>query len=400
MSQRIDNAIHVTVALDHVRNGRDVVILVRSSLLQGPRTLQGPSDEVEASLLRSLRVRRGDNFAAVRSVKQSEDGRRQGAHALLVQLLHVTDSRLVALFRVDARVEVDGLLSEAGFGLDPVQDVILEERLRPYARGADAGLLVLVNELLGVGFLGVVALEGHLDLGGLELWSELQAQALGDFDVCLVVQGGSAVIVYFCTPAGAAVLVFLGGSGIRVGRVHLGAEREEFVVGDVGGAAFGCRLGVLCRGLERRSAFLRKLRDQEDIGGGVQVALRVAAHELTVAGECDVALQDASAHARTGIESLASVLGELERATAVGDGEERRVADGLLSARLELLLERALVHLVDEPERSRTDLDVGHRRRLLRLGSWGSDGNAGGDKEREGMHCCHFDPIFLGIEHN
>lgn len=74
--------------------------------------------------------------------------------------------------------------------------------------------------------------------------------------------------------------------------------------------------------------------------------------------------------------------------------------DGLLGARLELLLERALVHLVDEPERSRTDLDVGHRRSLLRLGGWSSDGNAGGDEEREGVHCNPFDSISFGIEHN
>ena len=90
----------------------------------------------------------------------------------------------------------------------------------------------------------------------------------------------------------------------------------------------------------------------------MQVALRVAAHQLAVLRECDVALDDARAHARRGLVGLLGVLGELERGAAMADGEIGAVERPLL-ALLQLVLEPPVVDAVDQVERPRAELDAG-----------------------------------------
>ena len=50
--------------------------------------------------------------------------------------------------RVHEAVEEDGLAAKRGLVLDPVANVLDEERLRKDLTGIDAGMLVLVDELL------------------------------------------------------------------------------------------------------------------------------------------------------------------------------------------------------------------------------------------------------------
>ena len=80
---------------------------------------------------------------------------------------------------------------------------------------------------------------------------------------------------------------------------------------------------------EGHRALAGKVRD-EDVGGRVQVALVVAADELSIVGEGHVALQDTGAHTRARLVAL-GVLGELQRpATTVADGEvssDKRTGD-------------------------------------------------------------------------
>ena len=95
---------------------------------------------------------------------------------------------------------------------------------------------------------------------------------------------------------------------------------------------------------------------------------RVAAHQLAVLGEGHVALHDARAHARAGLVGLLGVLGELQRGAAMADGEVGAVERAVL-ALLQLVLERAFVHAVDQIERPRAELDgvvgpAGGRRRI------------------------------------
>ena len=102
---------------------------------------------------------------------------------------------------------------------------------------------------------------------------------------------------------------------------------------------------------------LRGKRRDEDVGGGVEIALVVTADELAVLRERHVALLDARAHARAGDVALLRVLGELQRAAAAVADRELRLVEGAVGARLQLALEGARAHLVDEVVGTRADLD-------------------------------------------
>jgi len=97
----------------------------------------------------------------------------------------------------------------------------------------------------------------------------------------------------------------------------------------------------------------------------VQIALGMAAYQLAIAGEGDVALHNASAHARRRHVGFPRVLGELQRRAAMADREVspvKRPVDALLQGRLEL----ALVHILDEEEGARAKLHAGIIFRTLR----------------------------------
>jgi hypothetical protein len=86
----------------------------------------------------------------------------------------------------------------------------------------------------------------------------------------------------------------------------------------------------------------------------------MAAHQLLVLGEGDVALDHARAHARRRQIGLPAMLGKLQRRAAVADREIASVErPGALA---ELRLQRPVLHLVDEVERARTDLRVSRER--------------------------------------
>jgi hypothetical protein len=91
----------------------------------------------------------------------------------------------------------------------------------------------------------------------------------------------------------------------------------------------------------------------------VKIALRVAAHQLAVLGECDVALDPSRTHARGGEVGLLRVLRKLERGAAVPDREGARPR-GLLAAALELAPQRAGPHGLDEVVGTRSDIDASH----------------------------------------
>jgi len=97
----------------------------------------------------------------------------------------------------------------------------------------------------------------------------------------------------------------------------------------------------------------------------VQVVLRVAADQFLVLGEGYVAFDDAGAHARGGFVGFLRVLGELHRRAAVADREIAR-AERAVGALLQRALERAVLHVLDEEERARAELD----------GVCGADGSA------------------------
>jgi hypothetical protein len=157
-------------------------------------------------------------------------------------------------------------------------------------------------------------------------------------------------------PARRAVLKPGHGDGFRIGSVHLGRQRLELRKRDVAGAAFRRRLapggGV---GLnERHGAFCGKGRQRQDVGCGVQVALRMPADQLPVFRERHVAFDDAGAHPRRRLIGLPGVLGELQRRAAMADGKIGLVkGPGALA---QFLFQRPVLHPVDEVKGPGTDL--------------------------------------------
>lgn len=171
-------------------------------------------------------------------------------------------------------------------------------------------------------------------------------------------QRGAAGVVEVGAPGRNAAQVVCGRCRAGVEAVHLGAQRLELSEGDVAGAALGRRGLAVGRRLEGRRALLVELGDVDDVGRGVQITLTVAAHQLEILGEGDVALEHAGAHASARQVGLSRVLGELQRtATTMGDGEGRRL-DLHLFARVQHALERAVLHAVDQEVRTRAQLNL------------------------------------------
>ena len=124
-------------------------------------------------------------------------------------------------------------------------------------------------------------------------------------------------------PARSRMRVGFPGRGLRVAGVHLAVQALELGQGQVAGAAAGRGLapGGRVGGLEVLAALGRQVRAGQDVGGGVQVALRVPADELPVPREGDVALDHAGAHAGGRQHALPRVLGKLQRRAPVRDRE-------------------------------------------------------------------------------
>src|SRR5262249_34033890 len=144
--------------------------------------------------------------------------------------------------------------------------------------------------------------------------------------------------------------------GVRIEAVHLADQRPELREGEVGRAAqrrcrprARARHGIELRRCERSRALLGEVGEQ-DVGGRVQVALVVAADELSVARERDVALEDAGTHASARLVALLRVLGKLQRSAATMADRERRPPERSVTALLEGALQPAGTQFADEIE--------------------------------------------------
>ncbi len=146
----------------------------------------------------------------------------------------------------------------------------------------------------------------------------------------------------------------------------------------------------------------------DDVGRGRQVALVVPADELKILGERDVALLHAGAHTGPGQDGLGGLFGELQASSSSVPNAERRRLHRHLGAAGELLLEAALVHVVDKVVRARPQLDAGDGI-LGRLGvvvpvrpvlegasrHAGDGEDAGGERGGLDMHACGRNTISL-----
>ena len=91
----------------------------------------------------------------------------------------------------------------------------------------------------------------------------------------------------------------------------------------------------------------------------------MAADQLEIPREGDVALDDAGAHAGGGIVGFTRVLGKLQGCAAMSNREVGSL-ERPLGAGSQLVLERPLLHIVHEEERARSELNVSTVRGVVR----------------------------------
>ena len=110
-------------------------------------------------------------------------------------------------------------------------------------------------------------------------------------DSAWVIRGPRAGGVEIGAPRRRAVHVLLDGLRALVRRIHLPDEGHELGQGDVACPAFGTGIGAVAGRREARRALGRQGRRQ-NVGGRVEIVLRVAADQFLVLGEGDIAFQD------------------------------------------------------------------------------------------------------------
>ena len=105
--------------------------------------------------------------------------------------------------------------------------------------------------------------------------------------------------------------------------------------------------------------FLRALlgkRRHQNVGRRVEVILGMAAHELAVLRERDVAFNDPRTLAHCALIRLLGMFGELQRRTTMPDREVSPAERAVLTLH-QPVLERPFIHAVDQVERPRPKLD-------------------------------------------
>ena len=105
----------------------------------------------------------------------------------------------------------------------------------------------------------------------------------------------------------------------RITGVHLGLKGFVLRQSQVAGATLGGRTGI--RRPSPRYGALVIQRCSNNVGGGVQAAFAVAAHQLAVAGEGYITLDDTGAHACPGAVGHVRMLRELQGGAPAGDGK-------------------------------------------------------------------------------
>ena len=88
---------------------------------------------------------------------------------------------------------------------------------------------------------------------------------------------------------------------------------------------------------------------RQDIGGGVQIALGMAADQLPVFGKGDIAFEDTGTHPGSGLVGFAAVFRKLQRRSAMADGKIAHMEFVLLVGALaESGFQGAVSHLPDQ----------------------------------------------------
>ena len=309
--QHIQVMENITILSNNLLDSLVVAVSVLVHQCNRTRTLQTPRNNLEAKLLGLLGVFARHNLTIL-CLDEVIHGWCDKFDSITGIVGQVGNSVRQRSGQVAVAVKIHGLLPKSGLLLQPVQNIVVKETLGINNLGADSSLLEGINHLLSKLLLGVVSLERHRDLRCLELRAVVETESSNEANVLLQGHDGSTRGVQIGAPVWCSMeeVLWRGGSGIKA--IHLGAQRLEFLERNIAGAAFGgSGLAVLGRG-ERLGALGVQLRDGHNVGSGMQVTVAVTANKLPILGEGDIALQNASAHARTSQVGLLGVLGELK----------------------------------------------------------------------------------------
>ena len=315
----------------------------------------GPGDDIEASCLGSYRILREHDGVPVER-QQHRHGRRDDVDILVSEILQ--KGSWVGT-RNGAAVQEHGLLAELWFVRDPVEHVVEIERLGVHFLWLDASGLILVDHLLGVGFLTAEDGLNICHFAGFKLRRHLCSQALKELNALLMGQESAAGGIQVRAPVRGAAQELLDNGRVGSAGIHFAAQRLEFGQCQVTGAAFDVRAvqQLVTVKLWRDATLVSQIGPLDDVGRGVQIALIVAADQLSVAGEGHVAFEDASSHARGGRVRLLRVLGKLQARAPVAD-RKIMLLEATFRTPLQSLLEVTRLHFLYEVERAGTELHL------------------------------------------
>lgn len=183
LCQDVKDSHHVSIFL-HCR--RNVLIVITAAAdLKPAGTLETPRDQRHVVCFCCQRVLAWHDCAcAIVELRQSEHGGRHNLHATTSKCWQAGSRVCVPCRCIDTLVEVDGLGTKLRLLIDPVEDIIWQERLCEYTACRDIPTLVHVDHILGILLLRIVV-ERHGNFRRLQLRSEAQAPGIDNVGMLL-----------------------------------------------------------------------------------------------------------------------------------------------------------------------------------------------------------------------
>lgn len=214
ISQYVQKLVVLSIIIRDVGDGVEVVLLAALDCRKWTASLVSPSNDVQSISLDRLRVLRWHNSLIRRTADadQHGNGRANDVDTGSFGDGEVLHSRCKVFWGIEF-LKIDGLLAKVMVILQPVDNVIVEERLGPDTRYIDLLLAECVDKILGVLLLGVaIERHGHLRWRGLELRCEVSVARVRFHEVNVLIEGQELAtsVVELCAPVWGSGLVGLG----------------------------------------------------------------------------------------------------------------------------------------------------------------------------------------------
>ena len=171
---------------------RNILVVVVAAIVQPSRAINTPCHNLQSCVFdRERMLGRHDAALLIVDFCQSQEGPCHNLEASDGKVWDGGGGGDIAFEGVDALVKVDSLHAKLWFILDPVENVALEDRLRPHAARIDAGVLICLDHIFRRLLLGI-SIKQNVDLGRLQLWRKLQIPAINQADVLILGEDNTA----------------------------------------------------------------------------------------------------------------------------------------------------------------------------------------------------------------